>query len=75
MQKAGAAFGRIAAEASWPQLPDDCRKHERSGVRIGDPLDTALLRTDQALGRANARIRRCAGWHDRVQRGAREDTK
>ncbi|WP_298981609.1 hypothetical protein [uncultured Roseibium sp.] len=45
-------------------LPPDCRKRERSGVREGDPLDLALLKTDQALGNANARVARCAAFHD-----------
>lgn len=66
---AGAALGTVAGSAGWPDLPDDCRRLERSGVRAGEPLDTALIRTDRALGRANARVTRCAGWHDRVGEG------
>ncbi len=58
-----------------PNLPDDCRKQERSGVRMGEPLDTALIRTDRALGRANARVKRCADWHDQVGTGIEEGTK
>lgn len=65
-ENAGAALGTVAGSAGWPALPDDCRKQERSGVRPGDPLDTALIRTDRALGRANARVTRCAGWHDDI---------
>lgn len=68
-KNAGTALGRVAGSAGWPDLPTDCRRLERSGVRPGDPLDTALIRTDQALGRANARVRRCAGWHDQVAGG------
>lgn len=70
-----AAAGRTQAEAGLvgealeagrdlPLLPADCRKQERSGVHDGDRLDVALVKTDQALGRANARVRRCAAWHD-----------
>lgn len=70
-----AAAGRTQAEASLveqaleasrvsPPLPADCRKRERSGVADGDRLDVALVKTDQALGRANARVARCAAWHD-----------
>lgn len=50
----------------FPPYPDDCRKRERSGVRMGERLDVALIRTDQALGRANARISRCAAWYDGI---------
>lgn len=48
----------------YPPLPEDCRRQERSGVRLGERLDVALIRTDQALGRANARAARCAAWYD-----------
>lgn len=48
----------------YPDLPDDCRTREKSGVKKGHRQDTALIRTDQALGRANDRVIRCAGWYD-----------
>lgn len=74
-----AAAGRTQADArlveqaleagrDLPPLPADCRKAERSGVRDGDRLDVALVKTDQALGRANARVRRCAAWHDGLRK-------
>ena len=69
LQAAAEAQGRIEAARELPDLPEDCRKRERSGVRAGEPLDTALIRVDQALGRANARVRRCADWHDQVKAG------
>lgn len=50
-------------------LPEDCRRRERSGVSEGERLDAALLRTDAALGRANARIARCADWHEHYRAG------
>ncbi|WP_306147266.1 MULTISPECIES: hypothetical protein [unclassified Roseibium] len=65
---AGQRMGQAAAEAEPdPALPADCRRLERSGVREGEPMDVALIKTDQALGRANARVRRCAAWHDDFQ--------
>jgi len=65
---AGARLGAAAAQAKPdPDLPRDCRKQERSGVQLGDPLDIALIKTDRALGHANARVTRCAAWHDRFR--------
>ncbi|MDS1135166.1 hypothetical protein [Nitratireductor indicus] len=72
------AAGATKAEASvvehaigttnrLPALPEDCRKQERSGVVAGDRLDVALLKTDRALGRANARPTRCAAWYDQLR--------
>ncbi|CTQ53527.1 hypothetical protein LP7551_02051 [Roseibium album] len=66
---AGERIGDAAAASAFPDLPNDCRRQERSGVRLGEPLDLALIRTDQALGRANARVRRCAKWHDAFKAG------
>ncbi|TYC50652.1 hypothetical protein FMN50_22790 [Rhodobacterales bacterium] len=57
------------ATKHFPQYPADCRRKERSGVRNGDPLDVALIRTDNALGRQNDRIRRCSGWYDELKAG------
>lgn len=54
----------IAEASKRPKLPDDCRKKERAGVQLGDRLDVASIKYDRALGRANARIERCAEWHD-----------
>ena len=62
----------IEAGSGVPDLPPDCRRRERSGVAIGDRLDVALLKTDSALGRANARITRCASWHDEIRKGGRQ---
>jgi len=62
---AGERLGAVAAKQQpEPSLPSDCRRRERSGVQLEDPLDLALLKTDQALGRANDRVARCADWHD-----------
>ncbi len=54
-----------------PILPDDCAKTARSGVRAGERLDVALIRTDQALSRQNARTRRCAAWYNKVRTDTR----
>jgi len=62
----------LAAASAVPDLPADCRVTERSGIGEGDRLDTALLKADAAAARANARIQRCAAWHDQIRRGEDE---
>ncbi|MES0880495.1 hypothetical protein [Roseibium sp. SCP14] len=69
LQVAAATQGETEATKELPPYPTDCRLRERSGVRIGEPLDVALIRTDQALGRANARARRCGQWYDKIKIG------
>jgi hypothetical protein len=69
LQVAAATQGETEATKELPPYPTDCRLRERSGVRIGEPLDVALLRTDQALGRANARVRRCGQWYAKIKTG------
>lgn len=49
-----------------PALPADCRIREQSGVKAGDRLDIALLKSERALGRANARVERCADFYEKV---------
>jgi hypothetical protein len=53
--------------AALPDLPADCRRREASGVKVGDRLDVALLKSERALGRANDRVTRCAGFYDEVR--------
>lgn len=69
LEAIGAAQGKQNAERILPALPDDCRRYERSGVRKGERLDVALLRADQAIGRGNARVQRCANWYDDMRAG------
>lgn len=52
-----------------PELPADCRKRESSGVVEGDRLDVALLKAERAIGRGNARVSRCAAFHDDLRDG------
>lgn len=71
---AAAAQRKARAEVfSLPLYPGDCRRFERSGVRMGEDMRTALLRTDQALARANARIVRCSEWYDGISEGGARD--
>jgi len=67
--------GLTAATSHLPDYPENCRKRERSGVRPGEPLDVALLRTDKALGRANARVARCGRWYDTLKSGYARDQR
>lgn len=59
----------IEAAKVLPDLPDDCRRHAKTGVVIGDRLDTAVLKINGALGRQVTRTDRCAGWYDDLQAG------
>ncbi|WP_165937725.1 hypothetical protein [Antarcticimicrobium sediminis] len=44
-----------------------------SDVRTGDRLDVAVLKSDAALARQNARTVRCADWYDHLQEGLSTD--
>lgn len=73
IQAAGEAVGEARAEQVLPDLPDDCRRLSYSGVRAGDRLDVAVLKTDAALARQNARTSRCADWYDQLKAGLQHD--
>lgn len=60
------ATAENASKASLPPLPDYCRQYERTGVRGSDGVDAALVKSDRAVGRANARIEACAQWYDKT---------
>jgi hypothetical protein len=51
-----------------PNQPAECGKRVRSGVSQGDRLDVAVIKTDIALGSANARGGRCAEWYNTLKR-------
>lgn len=59
--------GAIKAVTALPENPADCAVRERSGVRLTDRLDVALLKTDQVLTRANTRISRCDVWYKKLR--------
>lgn len=64
----GALVGQaLAVGADLPELPGDCRAHERAGVTAADRWDTALVKYDRAVERGNARIDRCADWYDALE--------
>lgn len=50
-----------------PDLPEDCRRHERVEVQEGDRYDVVALRGIRAVGRGNARVDRCTNWYDALQ--------
>ncbi len=75
LRTAASLSAHVEASKELPGYPEDCRRKEASGVRLGEPLDVALIRTDQALGRANARVLRCSRWYDEIQNGIAGDAK
>ena len=60
---------QINAGRYLPEFPPDWRLRARSGVKIGDRADVALLKTDEALSRQNGRTRRCVDWYRRIRGG------
>ena len=72
---AAKSSGEVEASKKLAEYPSDCRKTSRSGVRIGERLDVALLRTDQALTRQNNRTKRCAAWYDELKSNIEGKTK
>jgi hypothetical protein len=69
LNAASEAKGQLEATRALPELPAYCREQTRSGVRHGDRLDTALLRTDAALHAEHRRTSACAEWYDGLREG------
>ncbi len=69
LRRASEARGELEATRTLPPHPEDCSRLERSGVRVGDRLDTALRKADAAIARGNARVQRCAGWYGDLRAG------
>jgi hypothetical protein len=67
--RANVVDAAISEARKLPERPADCRRTEQSGTAEGDRLDVAWLKAERALGRANARIARCAAWDDDFRRG------
>lgn len=67
--KAGTTGAAIEAGREIPDIPADCRRQEASGIALGDRLDVAVVKSDRARQRANARVTRCAQWHDEYRAG------
>lgn len=64
--------GQLEAARELPEWPERCRQIIRSGVRYGDRLDVAVLKTDAALVRQQELARVCARWYDELRRGLHE---
>lgn len=54
-----------------PQWPAACKRRVRSGVKLGDRLDHATLKTDFALGQANDLLVWCGNWFEKNYGGPR----
>lgn len=61
--------GQLEATRTLPDWPERCRQIIRSGVRSGDRLDVAVLKTDAALVRQQELARVCARWYDELRDG------
>lgn len=69
LDRAARADGELIATRVLPEWPGYCRDHTRSGVREGDRLDVALLKTDAALFAEHERTDACAKWYDELRDG------
>lgn len=54
--------------AELPAQPQKCRGPVKAGVTPQMRVDAALLRQDDAIGRANALLKACAEFYDKVQK-------
>jgi hypothetical protein len=59
----------------FPEQPPDCKKNEKSGVKLNDRLDAAVIKYDRALSAANARSSRCSEWYDATRNGIAADVR
>lgn len=69
LKAAAEARGQLQATRDLPEWPERCRQTMRSGVRDGDRLDVALLKTDAALVRQQELARACSRWYDELREG------
>ena len=69
LDAASEAQGQLEASRNLPEWPERCRQIIRSGVRDGDRLDVALLKTDAALVRQQELARVCSRWYDELREG------
>ena len=53
--------------APLPDQPADCPKPETANVKSGERLDIALVKTDAALDRANAKAKACFDWYASIR--------
>lgn len=65
LKAAATKQGVAAARVKLPPLPDDCRVLEpHAEIRVGAETITVLKRERRATSNANARVLRCADFHD-----------
>lgn len=67
--KADAATKIVVIAKKLPAQPAECGKKEASGAALGDRLDIAWKKAENALSRSNARGARCAGWYRDLRAG------
>lgn len=65
--KAEASVRVVQIAKKLPAQPAECGKKEASGAALGDRLDIAWKKAENALSRSNARGARCAGWYQNLR--------
>lgn len=67
LNKAATTQGNIQAGVNLPPLVADCRKQEpHYAINEGDEARSVIIGERRALGRANARVTRCASFYNDV---------
>jgi hypothetical protein len=67
--KAEASVRVIKVAKKLPDQPKECGKEEKSGVVLGDRLDIAWRKAENALTRSNSRGARCNAWLNNLRAG------
>lgn len=60
-------------ETPLPDQPADCPKPETAMIKSGERLDVALVKTDAALDRANAKAKACSDWYASIKKGTENE--
>jgi len=66
-QIAKTALEQLDKTRELPKIPSDCYKREKTGIVLGDRLDVAQAKTEDALDRTENRLGRCVRWYDRLR--------
>ena len=67
IEKIGVAKAGLEASRQLPPLDPRCREEVAVDLKEGERLDSALMRANAAVNRANLNTRACAEWYDTIR--------